>query len=186
MSLLPLPRRPAKWRPASSTHAGPRSCITEIIARLERQNPELLDMAAKCTADLKDPPKAMLGFGMFYRLLTPVHLGAGPLTPAAAARGRRDSCPPVERNRRKGACGLTLDAITGLEERNPELLQMAHNFASQLENYLRAMQGFSLLPYKSLVMQSAADRVRLHWHGGGPPSRYRRDPAPAHHARSRP
>jgi len=25
-------------------------------------------MAAKCTADLKDPAKAMLGFGMFYRL----------------------------------------------------------------------------------------------------------------------
>ncbi len=36
---------------------------------------------------------------------------------------------------------------------------MAHNFASQLENYLRAMQGFARPPYKSLVMQSAADRV---------------------------
>ena len=34
-------------------------------------------MTAKCTGDLKDPGKAMLGFGMFYRLLTPVHLDAG-------------------------------------------------------------------------------------------------------------
>ncbi len=30
---------------------------------------------------MHSPAKAILGFGMFYRLLTPVHLGAGALTP---------------------------------------------------------------------------------------------------------
>jgi hypothetical protein len=38
-------------------------------------------MVAKCTADLKNPAKAKLGFGMFYRLLTRIHLAAGALTP---------------------------------------------------------------------------------------------------------
>ena len=38
-------------------------------------------MAAEWAADLEDAAKAMLGFGMSYRLLTPVHLGAGALTP---------------------------------------------------------------------------------------------------------
>jgi hypothetical protein len=38
---------------------------------------------------------------------------------------------------------------------------MAHNFASGLENYLHAMQGFALL-YKSLIIQSRTERARLH------------------------
>ena len=82
MSLLPRVTEKTREMVAREFDArGPEVCITEIIAHLERQNPELLDMAAKWAADLKDPAKAMLGFGMFYRLLTPVHLGAGALTP---------------------------------------------------------------------------------------------------------
>jgi hypothetical protein len=54
-----------------------------------------------------------------------------------------------------------MEAIDELEKTNPELLQMAHNCASELGNYLHAMQGFALL-YKSLLIQSRAERTRLH------------------------
>jgi hypothetical protein len=50
--------------------------MAEIIEHLERHNPELLDMAAKWDADLENPAKAMLGFGMFY------------LNPKAASRDK--------------------------------------------------------------------------------------------------
>jgi hypothetical protein len=49
---------------------GPDARMREIIEHLKRYNPELLDMAAKCAGDLRNSAKAMLGFGMFYRLLT--------------------------------------------------------------------------------------------------------------------
>jgi acyl-homoserine lactone acylase PvdQ len=61
----------------------------------------------------------------------------------------------------KGSGAFTMEAIEELEQTNPELLQMAHNFASGLGNYLQAMQGFALL-YKSLLVQSTAERTRLH------------------------
>jgi hypothetical protein len=60
-----------------------------------------------------------------------------------------------------GAEEFTRTAIAELEEDNPELLQMAHGFASGSGNYLIAMQGFALL-YRSLVLQSAVERTRLH------------------------
>ena len=56
---------------------------------------------------------------------------------------------------------FTRAPIAELEEGNPELLQMAHGFASGSANYLLAMQGFALL-YRSLVLQSAMERARLH------------------------
>jgi hypothetical protein len=56
---------------------------------------------------------------------------------------------------------FTMEAIAELEGSNPELLQMAHNFASGLGNYLHGMQCFALL-YKSLVIQSTVERARLH------------------------
>jgi hypothetical protein len=61
----------------------------------------------------------------------------------------------------KGAEVFTLEAIDELEANNPELLQLAHSFASGLTDYLRAMQGFALL-YKSLVIQAITERGRLH------------------------
>ena len=60
---------------------GPDACTAEIIEHLEEHNPELLDMAARCAADLGNPARAMFGFSMFYRLLLPVAPGAGALTP---------------------------------------------------------------------------------------------------------
>ena len=53
------------------------------------------------------------------------------------------------------------DAILQLEGGNPELLQMAHYFASAQENYLGTMQGFALL-YAALLIQSGADRLSVH------------------------
>jgi hypothetical protein len=61
----------------------------------------------------------------------------------------------------KGSADFTRDAIAELEKSNPELLQMAHNFASGLGNYLHAMQGFALL-YKSLLLQATVERAKLH------------------------
>jgi hypothetical protein len=139
---------------------GPDLCMMEIIEHLEQHNPELLDMAAKWAADLGDPVKAMLGFGMFYRLLIPGPPGSGVL--AALPRVSEDTRAQLVREiDLKGPGFFTMDAIAELEECNPELLQMAHNFASGTENYLQAMQGIALL-YKSLVIQSTAERATLH------------------------
>ena len=56
---------------------------------------------------------------------------------------------------------FTRRTIEDLERTNPELLQMAHGFASRHEEYLLVMQGFALL-YRSLLVQSGADRKYLH------------------------
>ena len=142
---------------------GPDVCMAEIIEHLERHNPELLDMAARCAADLKDSGKAMVGFGVFYRLLVaqfPLPADAAGLTPlprvGAVTRARL-----VAEIDEKGAAAFTREAIAELERSNPELLQMAHNFASGLGDYLHAMQGFALL-YRSLLVQSTQERTRLH------------------------
>src|ERR1700760_3142867 len=91
---------------------GPDVCMTEIVEHLRRHNPELLDMAAKWAADLDDPHKAMLGFGMFYRLLMPVPFGAGILTPlprvSEETRARLGGG-----HRRKGTRGLHLGSHRG-------------------------------------------------------------------------
>ena len=60
-----------------------------------------------------------------------------------------------------GTEAFTMRAIADLERTNPELLQMAHGFAARRKDYLLVMQGFALL-YKSLELQSAADRKYLH------------------------
>jgi hypothetical protein len=71
MSLLPRVSEKARELVAREfDDRGPDACMREIIEHLKRNNPELLDMAAKCAGDLRNPAKAMLGFGMFYRLLT--------------------------------------------------------------------------------------------------------------------
>jgi len=49
---------------------GPEVCRTEITLDLEANNPELLDMAARCARDIGDFTRLMTGFCIFYRLLT--------------------------------------------------------------------------------------------------------------------
>jgi hypothetical protein len=161
MSLLPRVTEKTRELVAREFDArGPDVCMSEIIEHLEQHNPELLDMAAKWAADLGNPAKAMLGFGMFYRLLIPAPPGTGVLSPLPRV-SEETRARLVREIDHKGPADFTLEAIAELEERNPELLQMAHNFASGLGNYLHAMQGFALL-YRSLVMQSWAERARPH------------------------
>ena len=161
MSLLPRVTEKARELVAREFDArGPDVCMAEIIGHLELHNPELLDMAAKWAGDLGNPEKAMLGFGMFYRLLMPAPPGIGVLTPLPRV-SEETRARLVKEIDEKGAEEFTLDAVAELEARNPELLQMAHNFASGLGDYLPAMQGFALL-YTSLAFQSAAERARPH------------------------
>lgn len=61
----------------------------------------------------------------------------------------------------KGPEAFIMDVIAELEANNPELLQMAHGFASGQKDYLLVMQGFALL-YLSLSEQLTADRRLLH------------------------
>jgi hypothetical protein len=161
MNLLPRVTEKARELLAREFDArGPDVCMVEIVQHLEQHNPELLDMAAKWAADVGNPAKAMLGFGMFYRLLIPTPPGTGMLSPLPRV-SEETRALLVREIDEKGPGDFTLDALRELEERNPELLQMAHNFASGLGNYLQAMQGFALV-YKALVMQSRAERARLH------------------------
>ena len=167
MSLLPHVTEKARELVAREFDTrGPDVCVEEIIEHLEKDNPELSNMAAKCAADLGSPASAMMGFAMFYRLLTvrlptPAAAGAAPMLtplPRVSAKTRAMLVAEIDQN---GAEVFTRAAIAELEEGNPELLQMAHGFASASGNYLLAMQGFALL-YRSLVLQSAVERFRLH------------------------
>src|SRR5437899_5786323 len=56
MSLLPrVTERARELLAREFDTRGPDACMSEIIEHLERHNPELLDMAAKCAADLGIP-----------------------------------------------------------------------------------------------------------------------------------
>jgi hypothetical protein len=164
MSLLPRVTEKARELVAREFDTrGPDVCAKEIIEHFERDNPELLNMAAKCAADLVSPARAMVGFAMFYRLLV-VQLptpGTAPMLtplPRVSSKTRAMLVAEIDQN---GVEMFTRAAIAELEEGNPELLQMAHGFASGSDNYLIAMQGFALL-YRSLVLQSAVERTRPH------------------------
>src|SRR5580704_17530248 len=164
MSLLPRITELTRERVAREfDDVGPEACVAEITNELQRDNPELLDMAAKCAADIGDTSKTMVGFGMFYRLLMAQAL-------ASDKRSLINPLPRVTMETRKTIIGeiddkgpeaFTLDVIEDLEKNNPELMQMTHHFASQHRNYIGVMQGFALL-YRSFIVQSIADRARLH------------------------
>jgi hypothetical protein len=139
---------------------GPDICMAEIAEHLEQHNPELLDMAMKWATDLANSDRAMLGFGMFYRLLMSAPLGMGAVSPLPRVT-EQTRAQLVKEIDEKGSDEFTLGAIAELEERNPELLQTAHSFASELGNYLQAMQGFALL-HRALLVQSRAERARPH------------------------
>lgn len=137
--------------------------MAEIVQQLRSENPELLEMASKCAADVGDSSRIMTGFGMFYRLLTVESL------PPAGSETRLNPLPRVapetrdflvQRIDEMGTQAFTMESIDELERSNPELLQMAHHFASRQADYLGVMQGFGLL-YQSLLVQTAADRARM-------------------------
>ncbi|BCG78968.1 hypothetical protein [Mesorhizobium sp. 113-3-3] len=142
---------------------GPEACLAEITECLTRENPELLDMARKCAADVDNGPKVMVGFGMFYQLMVSASSDTNqkqilhPL-PRVTAKTRDSLVREIDE---EGSERFTMRTVEDLERSNPELMQMAHGFASQHPDYLRVMQGFALL-YRSLVVQSGADRKYLH------------------------
>jgi hypothetical protein len=149
---------------------GPEVCRTQIILDLETNNPELLDMAVRCAHDVGEFPRIMTGFCMFYRLLTTEARGAL----GAASRGgdtqqlsllpRVSAATRADMVRRIDALGsheFTREALGGLEQNNPELLLMAHNFAEDQADYGGIMQGFALL-YACLFAEAALERGVLH------------------------
>ena len=164
MSLIPRVTERAREHVAREFDTrGPNACMAEVIDYLEKHNPELLHMSAKCAADLGNSAKAMVGFSIFFRLLIgQLPAGAGGHSLMLLPRVSPDTrALLVKEIDAKGTEAFTRDAIAELDETNPELLQMAHNFASGLPNYLHAMQGFALL-YKALLIQSAMERTTLH------------------------
>ncbi|KTT58487.1 hypothetical protein NS383_24330, partial [Pseudomonas oryzihabitans] len=122
--------------------------------------PELLDMATRCAADIGDSQKVMLGFAIFFRLLVPRLPTSGNLSPlpAVSEETRARLVQEIDTQRTET---FTMEAIAEFERSNPELLQMAHNFATRLRQYLLAMQGFALM-YRALVLQCSDQRARLH------------------------
>jgi hypothetical protein len=149
---------------------GPDACVAEISAHLREHNPEWLYMAAKCAGDVGDPQRIMGGFCMFYRLLiaqaAPSHSMAiesgipaelNPL-PRVTVAARAAIVAKIDHS---GTETFLNEALRDLDGGNPELLQMAHYFASAHDNYLGVMQGFALL-YTALLIQSEADRLSVH------------------------
>ena len=82
-----------------------------------------------------NPTKVMVGFSMFYRLLigqfrrSPARV----LVPVPRVTVETRALFVAEIDE-KGTDAFTMEAIDELEKTNPELLQMAYNFASGLGN----------------------------------------------------
>jgi len=148
---------------------GPEACVAAITADLKNENPELLDMAWKWARDVGPPEKMMLGFCMFYRLLVVesrdssrllIDGGAAELSglPRVTAETRDRIVHEIDEH---GVEAFTRSSLDTLERSNPELLLMAHAFASRYPEYLRIMQGFGLL-YAALSAQAQSDDAYIH------------------------
>jgi hypothetical protein len=142
---------------------GPDACVAEITEALREHNPEILDMARKCARDVGNADEVMIGFAMFYRLLVAQ-------LPKASAQAHGDVLPrvmPATRSRMasriadEGAEAFTRKTIEHLTRHNPELLAVAHRFASRHADYLGTIQGFALI-YAALVAQADTDRSSAH------------------------
>jgi hypothetical protein len=164
MSVLPRVTDPTRERISREfDNLGPDVCMADIRKDLDRHNPELLDMAIKWARVSNDSNRILTAFGMFYRLLTAESLAplqSGVLSPLPRVSAEtRDLI--VARIDRIGDEEFTREAISNLEAANPELLQMAHAFASDQPDYAHAMQGFALL-HEALLLQGKSDRRKPH------------------------
>ena len=171
--MSPLPRVAESTREEITREfddLGPDACIAEISVHLRDNNPEWLHMAAKCAGDVGDASRIMAGFCMFYRLLMAQVAASHPLTTVSDVPVGLNPLPRVTEMTRaalvaeidqRGTEAFIHDAIQELTDSNPELLQMAHYFASAHDNYAGIMQGFALL-YAALLEQSRADRLSVH------------------------
>jgi hypothetical protein len=137
--------------------------MIEVINDLRQQNPEVLDTAIKCARSHGDYTRVMQGFGMFYRLILAPSVpdsGGTLLNPLPRVTPQtRDLI--VAQFDELGPEVFTTNGIEELEKQNPQLLQMAHSFASAQPSYPTVMQGLVLV-YKAFADQAAADRTLLH------------------------
>jgi hypothetical protein len=161
MSVLPRVTKVTRERISREfDELGPEVCMSKIEADLRQHNPELLDMASRWAGET---PGLMTAFGMFYRLLAAearAPLSVSDLNPLPRVSAEvRDSI--VERIDRSGGETFTREAVDNLEAVNPDLLQMAHDYASRRPDYGRTMQGFALL-HEALLIQSRRDRASQH------------------------
>ena len=138
--------------------------MAEILDELLVHNPHYLEMAARCARDAGDARRILTGFGMFYRIL------------ALGAREHGGALPRITPETRDAIAAMigefgdeqfVLLATETLRQENPCLLQMADGFASRHLDYLRIMQGFTLL-YKALSAQAVIDGLCIVAAGGGP------------------
>ena len=164
MSMLPRVTDPTRERVSREfDKLGPDICIAGIRKDLDRHNPQLLDMAMKWAGEGAEGKKLFAAFGMFYRLLAAeasAPLKSEALSPLPQVSSEtRDRI--TARISRIGDEQFSREAIGNLEAVNPELLQMAHGFASLRSDYARTMQGFALL-HEALLIQSQRDRLKPH------------------------
>ena len=142
---------------------GPDACMAEVIIDLERNNPELLDIAVRCSESLGNSDRIMQSFGMFYRLMIDPWLPADdPLAlsplPRVTAQTRDRLVEEIDR---MGAEAFTLDIVAELERSNSELLRALHAIASATGNPLGMTQGLALF-YRAVATQAAGGRRVLH------------------------
>ena len=65
MSWLPTVAESTRERVSREfDNLGPDACLAEISEYLRQNNPELLDMAAKCARDVGDAGQIMVGYAM--------------------------------------------------------------------------------------------------------------------------
>lgn len=159
MSLLPRVTELTRERVyRQMDDVGPGACTEDMIGCLRRENPELLDIARKCAADVGDAERVMTGLGMFYALLlAEMPASARLLHPLPRVTGEtRDEI--VRAIDAGGVSAFIEAAIDEMERTNPELLQVAHDRSSAHRDYAGLMQGFALV-HRCLVVQSMADRA---------------------------
>jgi hypothetical protein len=148
---------------------GPDASVRQIVLELQQHNPHVLDMVQKCARDLEDSDQVLLALVMFYRLLIFQAIADG--YPGATVSALPPSPLPRVTDRTRDAITAEIDAIgtsafvtrytRQLEQENPELLLMAHDFGSRHADYLGLIEGV-LLIWASLVEQLRADRSQLH------------------------
>jgi hypothetical protein len=167
MSLLPrVAERTRETVAREFDDHGPQQCVAGIITDLGGNNPELLDIARRCAQELGDSRRTMEGFCMFYRLLTLQALQEA----ASASNSSINMLPRVSAETRDQVARqigeqttetFTSNYIAELGRDNPELLQMAHRFATHHGRYLQIMQAIALW-WACLVAQLRQDRAQMH------------------------
>ena len=154
MSLLPRVSESTRERVCRQMDdLGPVACTEDVMDRLRRENPELLDIARNCAADVGDAARAMTGLGMFYALLL-AEMPASERLPHPLPRVTGETRDEIVREiDATGVEAFTNAAIDEMERTNPELLHTAHSLSSAHRNYVGMMLGFALV-YRCLVVSS--------------------------------